>query len=191
MIELKELLLYKLFPKHLQTAHLQALSYACQKWIEIVLQYSNGTMLFANVEDLGETELDLMAAMLHAPYYKSDLDVELKRELVKNAVRYRNLAGKNMSIQEILALFYGEIDVEDWYEYNGEPYHFQLISKDKVLTPEMVRECMQMISLLKRVTANYDGMRFKKDIDIYEYAGVFFHVNDYMCISQQEDEYEV
>ena len=187
MIELKDLLLSKLFPSHMQTEHLKSLSYACQKMIVMLLHFSERTMLFANVEHLEDKELDLLAAMLHAPYYKSDFDLKTKRELVKNAVRYRNYAGKNISIQEILALFYGEIDVEEWHEYNGAPYHFRMVSKDKVLTVQMVQECLRIIELLKRITADYDGIRFEKDIDINEFAGVFFHVNDYIWIEQQED----
>lgn len=182
MIELKDLLLYQLFPKQMQTAHLKALSYACRKMINTVLHFSEQTMLFTNVEHLKNEELDLLAAMLHAPYYKTDFDLKTKRELVKNTVRYRNYAGKNISIQEILALFYGEIDIEEWNEYGGVPYHFRMVSKDKVLTAEMVQECLRIIELLKRITANYDGIRFEKDIGMSEFAGVFLHVNDYICI---------
>ncbi len=191
MIKLRELILSDLFPEHMRTSHLKALSYACNQMIDVVLDCSEQTMLFSNVDNLQDSKLDLLAVMLHAPYYKTSFDIEMKRELVKNAVRYRNYAGKNISIQEILSLFYGEVHIEEWYQYDGEPFHFRLLSKEKVLTPEMVVECMKIIQLLKRVTAVYDGIQFEKDISMDEYAGVFLHVNDYITITQKEETDEV
>lgn len=187
MIELKDFLIHELFPKNMQTNHLQALSFACNKMIHLLLSCSEQTMIFTNVDSLNDDGLDLLASMLHAPYYKSAFNLDRKRELVKNAVRYRNYGGKNISIEEILSLFYGEIQVEEWYEYDGEPYHFRLVSKDKVLTEDVVRECLRIINMLKRVTAVYDGIRFEKDIDMSEYGGVFLHVCDYINLKQREE----
>ena len=64
-------------------AEVVALSYAIKRAIGKMVGYAERASVYAAIDKLPEDILDLLAVELRAQYYDEDMDISIKREIVK------------------------------------------------------------------------------------------------------------
>lgn len=114
----------------------EALSYALQQACRQIYQYSQRLYIFTNLESQPEEIIDLLASELRTQYYKSDLPLDAKRQLVKNTLIWYMSAGTPKAVEELVATIFGKGKVKEWFEYGDNPFFFK-IETDAVITQEM------------------------------------------------------
>src|SRR5690606_24826621 len=77
-----------------------------------------------DVDKIPERLLDLLAYENHVDFYDSDLTVEQKRELVKKSFSWHRKKGTRWAVEQILHIFFKDVDLYEWFEYDGTPYRF-------------------------------------------------------------------
>lgn len=83
--------------------------------------------IYTNIDALPEALLDILAYDFKVDWYEYDAPVETKRAQLKNNFNaHRHLGTKGAVLDEI-SVFYPGADVQEWFEYDGEPYHFKVI----------------------------------------------------------------
>lgn len=95
--------------------------------LQAVTQAAAETMHIPRIDILPEAVIDLLAWQWHVDFYEPlGMDIETKRKLVKESIAWHRLKGTPAGVEKVLSAAFGKSEVEEWFEYGGEPYHFRI-----------------------------------------------------------------
>ena len=77
-------------------------------------------------ENMPEWALDEYAYGLGLTWYDKTADIEVKRKWILEAHTMRYCIGTKDAIHYLLSGFYDDCEVEEYWQYDGEPYHFRV-----------------------------------------------------------------
>lgn len=149
----------------------KALSYALQQACRLLYRYSRRLYIYTSLDEQPEEVIDLLASELRTQYYRSTLDLDTKRRLVKNTLIWYMSAGTPEAVEELVAVVFGEGEVKEWYEYSDDPYYFK-IATNAILTPEMNDFFSIMIRRVKNTRSHLRAIDIHRTIDQELFAGV-------------------
>lgn len=165
MIKLTDARLTDALPKTLaEQPWVQALAEASRKMRRRVMAYADRTRLFCDIDEASEEALDAMAVELQTPLYKNDYPLTVKRQIVKNSMLYYIRSGTRGAVEELLADIYQGAEVEEWFEYGGEPNYFRVaidISRTTVPVAEMTpAELESWLYSVKRASSALESLSY-------------------------------
>ena len=149
----------------------KALSYALQQACRLLYRYSRRLYIYTNLDEQPEEVIDLLASELRTQYYRSTLDLDTKRRLVKNTLIWYMSAGTPQAVEELVGVVFGEGEVKEWYEYADKPYYFK-IATNAILTPEMNDFFSIMIRRVKNTRSHLRAIDIHRTIEQELFAGV-------------------
>lgn len=79
-----------------------------------------------NFDNMTEEQLDEAADELKVHWYRYDVDVEQKREIIKNAKYIKRKLGTVWAVEEILKVYFGDALVVEYWNYGGKKKHFKI-----------------------------------------------------------------
>lgn len=142
----------------------QALAEASRKMRRRVMAYADRTRLFCDIDEASEEALDALAVELQTPLYKNDYPLAVKRQIVKNSMLYYIRSGTRGAVEELLADIYQGAEVEEWFEYGGEPNYFRVaidISRTTVPVAEMTpAELESWLYSVKRASSALESLSY-------------------------------
>lgn len=165
MIKLTDARLTDALPKTLaEQPWVQALAEASRKMRRRVMAYADRTRLFCDIDEASEEALDALAVELQTPLYKNDYPLTVKRQIVKNSMLYYIRSGTRGAVEELLADIYQGAEVEEWFEYGGEPNYFRVaidISRTTVPVAEMApAELESWLCSVKRASSALESLSY-------------------------------
>lgn len=165
MIKLTDTRLTDALPKTLaEQPWVQALAEASRKMRRRVMAYADRTRLFCDIDEASEEALDALAVELQTPLYKNDYPLTVKRQIVKNSMLYYIRSGTRGAVEELLADIYQGAEVEEWFEYGGEPNYFRVaidISRTTVPVAEMTpAELESWLYSVKRASSALESLSY-------------------------------
>lgn len=165
MIRLTDARLTDALPKTLaEQPWVQALAEASRKMRRRVMAYADRTRLFCDIDEASEEALDALAVELQTPLYKNDYPLTVKRQIVKNSMLYYIRSGTRGAVEELLADIYQGAEVEEWFEYGGEPNYFRVaidISRTTVPVAEMTpAELEGWLYSVKRASSALESLSY-------------------------------
>lgn len=165
MIKLTDARLTDALPKTLaEQPWVQALAEASRKMRRRVMAYADRTRLFCDIDEVSEEALDALAVELQTPLYKNDYPLTVKRQIVKNSTLYYIRSGTRGAVEELLADIYQGAEVEEWFEYGGEPNYFRVaidISRTTVPVAEMTpAELESWLYSVKRASSALESLSY-------------------------------
>lgn len=136
--------------------------YAMAKAIEAALKFfleksQEGLDTLQNVDKMPEWRLDEMAWEMNC-LYDETAELEMKREWIRNAIPLYSIWGTKASILEYLKGYFGEIEVQENWEYEGDPFHFR-VTVGGEWTPENEAWARRAVERAKNVRSVLDDMR--------------------------------
>lgn len=136
--------------------------HAMAKAIEAGLKYflekcQDGLDCVQNVEKMPEWRLDEMAWELNC-LYDYTTGVETKRQWIRDAIPLFASYGTPSAIYKYLAGYFDEIEVEEYWQYGGDPFHFR-VTTDGVWTPDNEAWARKAIDAAKNVRSVLDSLR--------------------------------
>lgn len=149
----------------------KALSYALQQACRLLYRYSQRLYIYSDLEEQPEEVIDLLASELRTQYYRSTLDLDTKRQLVKNTLIWYMSAGTPAAVEELVRIVFGDGKVTEWFEYDGNPYCFKIIT-DAVLTENMMSYFSRMIRKVKNTRSHLDAVEIQRRIGLGEHVGM-------------------
>lgn len=84
-------------------------------------------IIYARVDELDEEILDILAYDLHVDWYDYSYPIEAKRALIKDSVKVHKRLGTKFAVETALGNLHPNSYVEEWFQYNGEPFSFRVI----------------------------------------------------------------
>lgn len=142
---------------------------ALAKGIEAALKYAIGRMeqgraCVQDVDAMPEWRLDDMA-WEYACIYNYSADVDTKREWIRNAPSHSRVLGTPMAVYLQLIGYFNDVKVQEWFSYDGEPYHFRVAfraNKSVTSVTDWVFSCIEDTqnsrSILDEVVAVSDSV---------------------------------
>jgi phage tail P2-like protein len=131
----------------------QAMAYAVSRQMGQLMNYANGVLLFANTDNMPDAILDILAVELRLPYYDQSYTTQVKRELIKGAFTYWASTGTVASLAEILVKIFGDAEIEEWFEYGGDPGYFRILTGNPNITGNTLEQFKQTAQNVKRLSA--------------------------------------
>jgi len=147
--EIKDIL-----PSNLLTPESRAVSFAVGEAMRRLGRFSAGIHLYAQISQVPEEALDLMAIEMNTQYYEQSMPRKMKERLIMQSLVWHMRAGTPSVLNEFLATVLGGGYSEEWMEYGGEPYHFRAYAKvdeDVVVPLGYATEVKRQLNIYKNV----------------------------------------
>ena len=122
------------------------------------LEATNKIRFFNFVDNLTSAELDNLAIELHVDVYSKNWTLEQKKETCVNALLWKLKKGTVFALKDFVKKVYGDIQVEEWFDYDGFPYHFR--SRVCFFDQEVN---LQSLNFLKDSLLKYKNARSRSD----------------------------
>lgn len=145
---------------------IQALSYALQQQFKKLKAYADKTQCYSDVDDLDEDILDYFAVEMRSMYYEQNLEIERKREIVKNTLKWYTYAGVPATVAEMVGVVFGSGKIVEWFDYDEPPFTpgtFDIITSAR-LTPDIIDQLNAMIQKAKNVRSHIRRVTIIRDV---------------------------
>ena len=128
-----------------------------------ILRTVDGKLLRAKAGDhVPEPILDILAHDFKVDWWDADYTVEEKRRVLKDSWRIHRMLGTKGAVEQAISAIYPETVVEEWFEYDGDPYHFRIkldVTSDSV-NPAKHQRVVDRIEYYKNVRSVLDDIEY-------------------------------
>lgn len=154
-----------------EKTNVKALGYAVGRAMQRLLAYCRNSSVYAVIDNASDEVLDMLAQELDTQYYEDSLDINVKRQLVKNTLVWYASAGTPAAVEELVSTVFGEGKVQEWFEYGGEPYYFK-VSSNADLKYEAIEEFEKIIRKVKNTRSHLEKAEFVRSQILDMYIGI-------------------
>ena len=114
--------------------------------------------IYANIDTMDESMLDILAKDFKVDWWRSNADLEEKRNLIKTCWYVHRHLGTKSAIETAIASFLGDGTVQEWFEYGGQPHHFRIVGASNAAVNEYFDEFMAILSVVQRGSSVIDSV---------------------------------
>lgn len=139
--------------------------YALAKAIEAGLQMANdiintGVKTLSDLDFMPEWRLDELAKEYGLILYDSTQPVAVKRQWIKDSNDFFKKFGTPNMLKQYLEAYFDSVQIQEWWEYNGVPYHFKVIVSGEY-SAEKDSWCKAAIEKAKNLRSFLDEVVFE------------------------------
>lgn len=109
-----------------------------------------------NFDNMTEEQLDEAAEELKVHWYRYDVDIETKREIIKGAKDIKMKIGTPYAIEEVLKIYFREAKLVEWWDYGGARKHFKIQTYNTSTVNEDAEKFIAVLDKIKRKAAILD-----------------------------------
>ncbi|MFR8038622.1 MAG: phage tail protein [Anaerovoracaceae bacterium] len=158
-MKLKDIEMQNLLPEFMQDDECnEALSEGVNRVIQMFARAGDHFSLWTVIDDLTEWELDKFAWEKDMTWYDYSADIETKRRLIKNSSEVKRNLGTPWAVEEVITAYFGTGFVWEWFEYNGEPGYFRVVSSNPAITNENIERFLAILNKIKRKSAHLEAI---------------------------------
>lgn len=128
-----------------------------------------------HIDTLSEAELDDLAWELNILWYDTSAAIDVKRNLVRESEAVYKKLGTKWAVENVINTYFGEGYVEEWFQYDGDPGHFRIVSSNPTLNESKFTEFMNLLNKVKRASAKLDGVYITLTGQMNMHAGTALH----------------
>lgn len=171
MTNLKESNIKDILPLSLKNiSEVVAIGNVVNKNIKKLLELLSHSLVECEIDSLPEDILDVRAVELNVPYYNANIDIDKKRNLIKNVIKLYRKAGTKDAINEMISYTIGSGNVEEWYEFNGEPGTFKIRTAEKTTEDSLIL-FKKILRLIKPASATLLSVELGQKLESNLYIG--------------------
>ena len=173
MIELKDISMLDILPPNLLTdKKIRVITEALDAELHEITKCIKRCQLYSRIDELPGNVIDLLAWQFHVDFYEPiGMDIKTKRKLVKESIAWHRIKGTPAAVEMMLSSTFGRsAKVSEWYEYDGEPYHFKVSVKTKNFpTMESLGLAKQGVLAAKNTRSVLDSIKTIVEMDTGDY----------------------
>lgn len=145
--------------------------------LHVTAHETKKNVIYANIEELSETWLDVLAYDLHVDWYDYDYPVETKRKIIRNSIRVHQKLGTKYAVETVLQDVYRTAKVAEWFEYGGRPYTFKIMVNigNEGLSEDTSREIVYKMQFYKNLRSHCDGIFYSLSVEKATVKAVALH----------------
>lgn len=127
--------------------------------------------LYPRIEELPEELLDILAYDFNVAWWDRSLSPDAKQKTIKESWHVRKHMGTKYAVELALSAAFGSGKVTEWFEYGGQPYHFQIRFVDLNGVWEHYDTFRNILETVKRKSAVLDSFTTVKTLKPKLYYG--------------------
>jgi phage tail P2-like protein len=154
-----------------------------KEFISLVNSIKN-VLTFADIDNVTPEVLDLLAWELHCDFYDNTLPIDVRREIVKNALIWHFTKGTPAAVEELMTTVFGDGQVLEWFEYGGQPYHFKVLTSNTDVTTAKLEEFTKALNSVKRKSTRLEAIEVTATDKMSLNLGMVVQIADYITIRQ-------
>lgn len=137
--------------------------------------------IYIKMEKLNDIVLDQLAWQWNVEFYSSELPKSKKIDMIKNSYFHHITKGTAGALESALKAIVNNLEVQEWYEYGGNPYMFKLVVEGSMLTEQEITTVYKLVEIYKNIRSHLDGFVIsqKDNMDMRFFSGL----HDYKKIS--------
>ncbi len=122
-----------------------------------VLEASNKVVIYAQIDELPEEVLDVMAYDFKVDWWDNNATLAQKRQLIKDCWNVHRSLGTKAAIQTAVSGVFPGTVIFEWFEYDGDPFHFQIVNTTEI-SSELQERMIKMLNMAKNARSVLDGI---------------------------------
>lgn len=142
--------------------------------------------LMYTIDQQDEAVVDELAWEFHVDFYDQSLQLEKKRALVKNSPLWHRIKGTPAAVEEVVTAAFDDSKVLEWFEYDGTPYRFKVVTKDSMPDGETLETLHRAIHSVKNTRSRLDSIAFERQEKLHLYVGGVISTCKKIQITQTE-----
>lgn len=121
--------------------------------------------MYAAADTLPERLLDILAADFKIDWWDPELSVEEKRRVFKDNWKVHRTIGTAGAVEQAISAIYPDTTVEEWFDYEGEPYHFRLRINvtNETINSDRMQRVLKRLKYYKNLRSWNDGIYYFVD----------------------------
>ncbi|MDR2360504.1 MAG: phage tail protein I [Oscillospiraceae bacterium] len=128
--------------------------------------------IYPQLDELPEELLDILANDLKVDWYDYDYDVETKRQILRQSGQVHRRLGTPWAIEVVLLAYFKEGEIEEWFDYGGEPHHFRIRTGNLTLSDALYERFWKILQAVKRKSQWLDSITEHTEVKLEAKHGV-------------------
>lgn len=180
MANIREISLVDLIPPNLaKDPKVKAAAEALDAELQAVTQAVDQCLIISRIDELSENVLDLLAWEFHVDFYEPDLPIEQKRELIKKSIVFHKKKGTPAAVEDLVITIFGDGQVQEWFEYGGQPYHFKVLTNNGSATTTDVERFEKAVESVKNARSVLEAVEITLTDEMNLYLAGVVHIGEY------------
>jgi phage tail P2-like protein len=144
----------------------RALDDAIGRIHEQTMRYADDSQIYTALETAPEDILDTLAIDWKVDWYDTDYGIDQKRRIITTALTVRRLMGTAYATREQANAIYPGVQLEEWFDYGGEPGTFRMYvdisqtTEDNPAEAYNIQEMERRVAWAKRQSAHMENFSF-------------------------------
>lgn len=159
-VDVKENLLEAFPYALLQDSDKGALADVVAEELVKLLKSIDSITVYPRINELDEPLLDILAADFKVDWYDYEGTLEEKRKTIRECIYIHRYKGTKYAVETALKSVYDNVKVSEWFEYDGEPYHFRVTIYDSTNDAEKRSRILEKIKYYKNLRSVLDDIVF-------------------------------
>ena len=124
-------------------------------------------LIYSRIDELPEELIDILAYDMHVDWYDYSFPLKVKRDILKGSVKVHKKMGTKYAVEKALGALYPQSEVEEWYQYEGQPHHFHIVcdvTENRVTAS--FQEIINAVMMYKRLSSHLDEVVYQASVGI-------------------------
>ncbi len=139
-----------------------ALGRATAAALEAKVKESRELSIYTRIDELPEGLLDILARDFKVDWWDGDFSLEQKRQVLKSSWYVHRTLGTKAGVASAICSIYPDTQVLEWWEYEGQPYHFRLRINSTYadVSPALHRRVLEKVNYYKPLRSVLDTVEY-------------------------------
>lgn len=142
--------------------------------------------IYSHIDDLPEELLDILAQDFKVDWYDYNQTIDVKRAILRDSFYVHRHLGTVGAVKRALSDVWSSYLLEEWFQYDGVPYHFRVAIADNDFTVEKREQAIRLVNLTKNVRSWLDEIYAQTVNDIVVEVTTEYVFVDYLVASEIE-----
>ena len=177
-IDLKQFL--PLFMQDDKTA--KGLAYAIEQQLKSIVEETKGVAIYNRISTMTDRELDEMAYQFSVVEYDPTFSIDIKRNLIKNCLQTHKERGTVAAVEKVVNDIFGNGWVEEWFTYDGQPFHFKVHTTNMSATDTMLKEFEKAVKSTQNIRSYLENIIVESVQYSKQYHAAYLHIAEFIHI---------
>jgi phage tail P2-like protein len=183
--------LLEILPENLRSdPDIIAASLAVDREFLALAHWIKNCRTIADIDNAGSEVIDNLAGEINVDFYDQALPLEKRRELVKNGYLYKYRKGTAYAVKQIVSDAFDQTEVQEWFDYGGEPYHFKISTETNLPDENKISEVVRAVNSVKNARSSLECVEALKRSNLNTYYGFGVLQTCYHTIMQKDEALE-
>lgn len=177
--ELQHTSLLDILPQNLlRDEQIKAAAQALDAELQKITAATKEALLLPRLDELPEAVIDLLAWQWHVDFYDDLKTLQGKRNAICKSIELHRIKGTRLAVEMALRMIYSSGIIQEWFEYDGKPYHFRVQhTNPDTVSHEEIERLLRVIYAVKNVRSVLEDIGFDRHVKIGLHYGVAISTN--------------